>query len=58
LQLDFFDYYDKIPYSEALNKYFSFLDLLSKAPQKHYDKLLKDIELMKIESLKPDCCSL
>jgi len=58
LQLDFFDYYDKIPYSEALNRYFSFLDLLSKAPQKHYDKFLKDIELMKTESLKPDCCSL
>jgi hypothetical protein len=58
MQLDYYNYDDKIPYNEAFKKYISFLELLSKAPQEQYDKFFSDIEAMQKESLRPDYCSL
>lgn len=58
MQLDYYNYDDKIPYNEAFKKYISFLELLSKASQEQYDKFFSDIEAMQKESLRPDYCSL
>lgn len=57
LQLDFYNY-ENIKFDEAFQKYFSFLELLSNAPQEQYNKFFNDIELMKNELLRPDYCSL
>ena len=56
--LDFYNYDGEITYNEAIKNYFSFLELLSNAPQEHYNKFFDDIESMKEESLRPDYCSL
>jgi hypothetical protein len=58
LKLDFYDSHDNIKIDEAFKKYFSYLELLSKAPQKLYNKFFSDIEAMRKESLRPDYCSL
>ena len=58
MQLDYYNYDDKISYNEAFKKYLSILELLSKAQQEQYDKFFSDIEAMQKESLRPDYCSL
>lgn len=58
VQLQFYDYDRDTPYTEAFKKYLSYLELLANATQEQYNKFFDDIELMKKESLKPDCCSL
>lgn len=58
IQLDYYNYDGKIPYNEAFKKYFSILELLSKASQKQYYKFFNDIKAMQKESLRPDYCSL
>ena len=58
MELNFYDYNGNISYKDAFDKYFSYLQLLSDAPQEQYNKFFQDIEEMKNESLRPDYCSL
>jgi len=57
-ELNFHSYGDNMSYKDAFDKYFSFLTLLSDAPQDRYNKFFQDIKEMERESLRPDCSNL